>query len=106
MNKPYVKQFNDSGELLNPLQNGFYPGKTFLGFNNDKKPMFFPNRAERRYKAKQHNNRVNACKRGKNSRLSFIQVVPEKWETSLEDNGDMLPLQYPQRIIIHKTNSN
>lgn len=54
MNKPYVKQYDNTGKLLNPI-NGFYPGKTFLGFmkdekgNEDKsKPLFYPNRAERR----------------------------------------------------------
>lgn len=55
MNKPYVKQFDDNGNCINPII-GKYESKVFLGtkkvvdeFQQTRYiQMFFPNRKERR----------------------------------------------------------
>lgn len=86
MNKPYVKQFSETGELLNPI-NGFYPGKTFLGFAKDEKgnpdenkPMFFPNRQERRAKyGIKTNNRKPLSDREKLCRNVFVQSITNEF---------------------------
>lgn len=67
MNKPYVKEYNSQGELLNPVTID-NTGKTFLGYNPKGEMMFYPNRKERRrmkYSRKLFNNRkpVNARKK-------------------------------------------
>jgi hypothetical protein len=57
-NQPYIKQFDTTGELLNPIV-GKYESKTFLGtqkitdeFNQVKYvPVYLPNRRERRSKS-------------------------------------------------------
>jgi hypothetical protein len=83
MNKPYVKQYDNTGKLLNPI-NGFYPGKLFLGYikdeqgNEDKsKPLFYPNRAERRSKQQKYttNNRKPLSDREKLCRNVFVQLI-------------------------------
>ena len=59
MNKPYVKEYNSEGVLLNPVETS-NTGKALLGFNPEGKPMFYPNRKERRrmkYSRKLFNNR-------------------------------------------------
>jgi len=43
MNRPYVKQYDASGQLINPID-GFYPSKTI----RPEFPLGFPNRRERR----------------------------------------------------------
>lgn len=111
MNKPYVKQFSETGELLNPI-NGFYPGKTFLGFAKDEKgvedtskPMFYPNRAERRNKPKLGNNRKVT-----KGRLQFRQFIAAKTVTKFvpDQNGILteVGIFYPKRTIIHTKNPN
>jgi hypothetical protein len=86
MNKPYVKQYSEDGVLLNPI-NGFYPGKLFLGFmkdeegNDTKKPLFFPNRAERRAKRTKYttNNRKPLSDREKLCRNVFVQSITNEF---------------------------
>ena len=86
MNKPYVKQYDNTGKLLNRI-NGFYPGKLFLGFAKDEegkidesKPMFYPNRAERRAKRTKYttNNRKPLSDREKLCRNVFVQLIKAK----------------------------
>ena len=43
MNRPYVKQYDANGDLINPID-GFYPSKTV----RPEFPNGFPNRRERR----------------------------------------------------------
>jgi len=43
MNRPYVKQFDANGDLINPI-NGYFPSKRI----NKHFPEGFPNRRERR----------------------------------------------------------
>jgi len=112
MNKPYVKQLDSDGNILNPI-NGFYPGKLFLGFAKDEKgndiqskPLFFPNRAERRFKPKQCNNRKNSCSRGKNSRMYSIQIIPAKTVEIKDDSGIITKKYLNQKVIIHKQTPN
>jgi hypothetical protein len=111
MNKPYVKQYDDTGNLLNPI-NGFYPGKLFLGFAkdnngnpNENKPMFFPNRKERRFKSKLGNNRKVT-----KGRLQFKQIIPANTVIKIvpDQNGILFnqEINYPQRIIIQTKNLN
>jgi hypothetical protein len=86
MNKPYVKQYDDTGNLLNPI-NGFYPGKLFLGFakdeegNDTKKPLFYHNRAERRSKKDKYttNNRKPLSDREKLCRNVFVQSITNEF---------------------------
>lgn len=54
MNKPYVKQYNEVGELLNPIER-YYESKMYLGIRkgliqNTVVPYYYPNRKERRTK--------------------------------------------------------
>lgn len=104
MNKPYVKQFSETGELLNPI-NGFYPGKTFLGNDINDKPIFFPNRKERRFKSKLGNNRKVT-----KGRLHFKQVISANtvFKTVKDENGNLVKKEfnYPQKTIIHIKNPN
>lgn len=105
MNTPYVKQFSQTGELLNPIVNGFYPGKTFLGNDKDGKPIFFPNRKERRSKSKLCNNRKVT-----KGRLHFKQVIPANTVTKIveDENGNLVKQEFyqKQRIIVHTKNFN
>jgi hypothetical protein len=86
-NIPYVKQYDNTGKLLNPI-NGFYPGKLFLGFAKDEngkidesKPMFYPNRAERRAKQDKYttNNRKPLSDREKLCRNVFVQSITNEF---------------------------
>lgn len=105
MNTSYVKQFSETGELLNPIQNGFYPGKTFLGNDINGKPILFPNRKERRFKSKSGNNRKVT-----EGRLQFKQIIPANTVIKVvpDQNGILFnkEIYYPQRTIIHTKNPN
>jgi len=105
MNTPYVKQFNESGDLLNPIQNRFYPGKTFLFHDSNGKPVYYPNREERRRKSK-FNNRPLSNSRDVNPRLHFIQIINPNavWKTITDELGNLVKelKNYAQRIIFHK----
>lgn len=72
MNTPYIKQFNEMGELLNPI-NKRYQSKTYLGLDINEDPMFYPNRKERRLKVGTLNNRKIRKKRGSKSIISRIK---------------------------------
>jgi len=56
MNKPYVKKYDEKGLLINPIKNGFYESRVFIGMGknefNAEVPMFYPNRRMRRQKNK------------------------------------------------------
>lgn len=58
MNRPYVKQFDAEGDLINPI-NGYFPSKR----TNKAFPSGFPNRRERR-EALVHKNRSFSNKKG------------------------------------------
>ena len=52
MNEPYVKQFDENGDLLNPIKDK-YESKTFLKMEvneltKEETPLYSPNRKERR----------------------------------------------------------
>lgn len=50
MNKPYVKQFDKEGKLLNPIQDKYF-SKTLIQFielKGNQVPVYYPNRKERR----------------------------------------------------------
>jgi hypothetical protein len=65
MNKPYVKQFDKNGELLNPIKKG----RPYLSE--------FPNKEARSRKTKKKNNKIPVNSRGVNTRRVVQQQLNE-----------------------------
>jgi len=67
MNRPYVKQYDAEGKLINPIEGGYYPSKTI----NQAFPEGFPNRKERR-KALVRKDRAFSNKKGIQLVVTYI----------------------------------
>ena len=85
-NKPYIKKFDSSGELLNPIIER-YESKTFLGtqkitdeFNQVRYvPVYLPNRRERRGKSFAKNELVFKLKE------SYLKQVKKAFSNGFEN---------------------
>lgn len=85
-NQPYIKQFDTTGELLNPIV-GKYESKTFLGtqkitdeFNQVRYvPVYIPNRRERRDKSFGKNELVFKLKE------SYLKQVKKAFANGFEN---------------------
>ena len=85
-NQPYVKKFDSSGELLNPIV-GKYESKTFLGtqkitdeFNQVRYvPIYLPKRRERRNKSFAKNELVFKLKE------SYLKQVKKAFSNGFEN---------------------
>jgi len=108
-NQPYIKKFDNNGELLNPIV-GKYESKTFLGtqkitddFNQVRYvPIYLPNRNERRNKSFIKNEMVNKL------RTNYLNNLKKtnKYLEPLEDFKYNLANLFPNlRKLIQNTKS-